>query len=232
MKGGGLHLVAERGGRARLPSRSAPSGARMLASLATAMVHMLVVGALLLAGGGREMQGDEVSTRLILVPLRAPPAVVPFRENGGDERDLKPDLKAVAAASVPIVRVAEAGTNASVTLVANAPVAGPEPATPAPGVPIAAASSPDEGLRAYEQLLWRHIAASRPRGVSMKGRVLVRFALDRGGRVLASAVEGSSANLNLDRIALRTIRLASPMPAPPAALPDAALEFVVPIEFR
>lgn len=81
-------------------------------------------------------------------------------------------------------------------------------------------------------MLWRHIAAHKPRGVQMTGTVTVKFQLDMAGAILALNVDRSSGNINLDRIALRTIRQSGAFPQPPVSLDPRQLVFVIPIEFH
>jgi protein TonB len=71
-------------------------------------------------------------------------------------------------------------------------------------------------------------AASR-RGV--KGVTVVRFRVDREGRVVASEIVKSSGSGLLDEEALALLKRASPLPAPPDAVSDELLDNLLPIYF-
>lgn len=55
--------------------------------------------------------------------------------------------------------------------------------------------------------------------------------VDRSGEVHDAVIAQSSGNTMLDRIALRSVRLAAPMPAPPRDFADDALRFSLPFSF-
>ena len=61
--------------------------------------------------------------------------------------------------------------------------------------------------------------------------MLVRFTMDRSGRILSSRVEQGSGRALLDREALAMLQRAQPLPAPPADVVGATLELVTPVEF-
>jgi protein TonB len=62
------------------------------------------------------------------------------------------------------------------------------------------------------------------------GNVLVTFSFDRSGRILSVQVARSSGQEALDQQALRNVRSASPIPAPPAD--QASQTLTVPIQFN
>ncbi len=87
----------------------------------------------------------------------------------------------------------------------------------------------------YRQRLLRHIEAYRQSvpmapGRPSSGTVLVRFWLERDGRVLAASVVGGSGVADFDDEAVATIWRARPMPAIPSALPE-RLSVTLPIAF-
>ncbi len=83
----------------------------------------------------------------------------------------------------------------------------------------------------YASALWSHINARRPRGIRMPGEASVAFTVDRSGAVRDVSLSRSSGNPLLDRLALRTVTRAAPMPAPPATLADTALRFTIAVRF-
>ncbi|MGQ0621085.1 MAG: TonB family protein [Panacagrimonas sp.] len=62
-------------------------------------------------------------------------------------------------------------------------------------------------------------------------RVSVRIRVDRTGQVLSQRIVDSHGYELLDQEVLALIGRASPLPAPPAEIPDRDLEFLVPVEF-
>ncbi|MBS0612931.1 MAG: TonB family protein [Proteobacteria bacterium] len=100
--------------------------------------------------------------------------------------------------------------------------------------PAAAAERPpgvEDIAAAYAQHLWNHIRAHRPAGLQLQGTAEVAFRVDRKGCLSWARLIRSSGVTLLDRLALRTVREASPFPAPPPQLPDARLEFTAPVNF-
>ena len=63
------------------------------------------------------------------------------------------------------------------------------------------------------------------------GIVNLSFGIDRQGHVLNSQIIKSSGSAVLDAEALSLLTRAAPLPAPPAAVPDSDLTFVLPIRF-
>ena len=64
-----------------------------------------------------------------------------------------------------------------------------------------------------------------------QGVVLLRFSMDREGRVLSARIEKSSGVASLDQETLALIQRAQPLPKPPTEVPGNPIELVVPIEF-
>lgn len=104
-------------------------------------------------------------------------------------------------------------------------VAAPAP-DPAPSVSSAALRD------RYADLLWRHIAARRPQGIRLSGEAELVFTVDRSGAVSEIAIGRSSGNAMLDRLALRTVQRAAPMPAPPEALGKGPFRFTIAVTFE
>lgn len=90
------------------------------------------------------------------------------------------------------------------------------------------------GSNAYNALVFGHLQRFKryplaARGAS--GTVVMRFELDREGKVIGSAVTKSSGNEVLDREALEILRRASPFPPFPAAKPGAEDSYIAPVNF-
>lgn len=80
---------------------------------------------------------------------------------------------------------------------------------------------------AYVRLLWARINANKPPAQDLAGKVLVSFLLDPQGRVTAVAIAQSSGQMLLDKLALRAVRDAAPLPPPP----DGPARFTVELVF-
>jgi protein TonB len=136
---------------------------------------------------------------------------------------------------------------------------GPEEVTPKPGPPQqdheiplttapqrveanSSARSPGQSASlAREQARWqssvvsklnrfkRYPDAASRRGI--KGMAIVRFTVDRTGRVVASDLMQNSGSSVLDEEAVALLKRVSPLPAPPESLPDALLQIDVPLWF-
>ena len=61
--------------------------------------------------------------------------------------------------------------------------------------------------------------------------VLLRFRMDRDGKLLDSRIEKSSGSDALDQEALAALARAQPLPAPPVEVPGNPLELIVPVDF-
>jgi len=64
-----------------------------------------------------------------------------------------------------------------------------------------------------------------------QGRAMLRFTIDRQGRVTSQRIERSTGHAILDREVEAMIRRADPLPAPPPDMPQDHLELIVPVEF-
>lgn len=128
-----------------------------------------------------------------------------------------PARPAVAPAAAPVAVAAAAGE--------AAPAAVP--------VAVGADAAPERASvrDLYTRQLWQHILAWKPPGATVAGTAVVQFAVDRGGALQHLALAQSSGSARLDRIALRSVRLAAPMPRPPAELGDDDLSFSLAFSF-
>jgi periplasmic protein TonB len=76
----------------------------------------------------------------------------------------------------------------------------------------------------------RYPPASASRGES--GDILLKFVLDRAGRVASTVVAKSSGSRELDAAAIDMVMRASPLPPPPDAVPGEKIELQVPVRFK
>jgi periplasmic protein TonB len=84
-------------------------------------------------------------------------------------------------------------------------------------------------LRAHLERHKRYPAAAAFR--RQQGSPIIRFAMDREGKVVRSMIECSSGHAALDEEALAMLTRAQPLPPPPAELSGAIIELVVPVQF-
>lgn len=61
---------------------------------------------------------------------------------------------------------------------------------------------------------------------------MIRFRLTPDGALIESAVSRTSGLIQLDKIALRSVRQAAPFPRAPTFIADTQLTFEIPINFR
>jgi protein TonB len=118
----------------------------------------------------------------------------------------------------------------------------PEVITPPAPAPTALTTSstpvtgdPQVAIQDFQVRLLRHLNRHK-RGKARSRReqdiVYVRFAMDRNGRVLSTALEKGCAFEALNDEAVAMVRRSSPMPPPPAEVAGNTVELVVPIDFR
>lgn len=124
-----------------------------------------------------------------------------------------------------------------------APAAAPAaPAAPVQQAAIAAAPSATELVRRaaaqanWQGLLLAHLERHKnyPRAARKRqeqGTSLLRFRMDRSGRVLSYALAKSSGYEALDAEVLAMIERAQPLPPLPAEIPEAVVQIVVPVQF-
>jgi protein TonB len=63
------------------------------------------------------------------------------------------------------------------------------------------------------------------------GSVIVQFTINRAGQVSGAYVFQSAKIRDLDQAVVAAVKLASPVPAPPASLPGASLKLRLPVAF-
>jgi protein TonB len=168
-------------------------------------------------------------------PQPPPPPSSPSSSSSPSQAEPAP-LPATAprAAEAPTPPRQAAGSAAAET--ASPPPSRPDAVLPqvlaVPAPPPA--SAPDTGaLRdAYAARLWRHIAARRPAGIRLSGTVVLQFDVDAAGRLSDLGVRTGSGNAMLDRLALRAVQRAAPLPPPPSELAGALQKFTIPFSFE
>jgi protein TonB len=154
-----------------------------------------------------------------VVPPAKPPPVAPVPVT-------PPQDSAAPPAPRPTEEVAQSSAPPSVPAPAATRLAAPR-TTDAAGRSTAAT---------WQSMLLGHLARYRRYPVQaerarQQGVAYVRFSVNRQGQVLASRLERSSGYAMLDQETLATVRRASPLPPPPAAIPGDPLEVVVPVVF-
>ena len=206
--------------------------ARLVSGLASLALHALAAAGVLAVSGMEPPSVPHGPARLTVVTLKAearPPAPEPEEtvhpRAGSEPRPAAPPILAQAPEQSFAAGPAPALPEAPVAQVRQAPALPPPP-------PPVRQERAEDGFAAYQQQLWRHIAARRPQGAGLSGEVTVRFSLSPAGALLSAEIAGSSGSANLDRIALRTLRLASPMPAPPQGVASERLVFTLPVRFH
>lgn len=237
---GGRHVMTS--GFAGASFSASLAGARLLSLAATAAIHVLAFAGILAATGVTIETGGSRAPHLTVVslPPRASPPRPTVRLQPEPGPKLEPELtpmrrdKAPVSPASPAARSApsaDAGPEAETTLV-PARLEPPAEVRQAIAPPVSATDLAGDAMEQYKLRIWQRINAHRPRGVRASGTTIIRLSIAPDGRLLASQVAASSSNPNLDRIALRTVRLAAPFPAAPAALGPGQIAFAVPLDFR
>lgn len=209
------------------------SGARLLALGASGCLHL--AGILVLPGflntatrdTGRRDHMTSIVTLTIVSP-KLPPVSAPAAKAVHSQSFSEP--AGAIAATTPVA--AEAPERPLPVAETPKPVA---PPLAQADVPTVVESNEDDRaliLREYQLALWRRIDAFRPRGVGASGTVLLRFQLTLDGAISSAIVAKTSGNIILDKIALRTLRQAVPLPPPPPDTPSSMLLFEIPISFH
>jgi len=104
------------------------------------------------------------------------------------------------------------------------------PPAPAPAHSEAQQQDFQARLMAHLNNLKRYPAEAKRQGKA--GVVMVRFRIDRNGRMLSYRIEQGSGHMALDEETVRLMQRADPFPAPPESVSGAELEFVVPVQYR
>lgn len=209
--------------------------ARLLAFGGSLTVHLLVISAVATLPDHRSEPYGDLSPALTvvsLVPVR--PAAKPTPVRKAEELGTSSKLSSSTLAKRVLGNEAPVKSGKS-----SAIFSPPESEKPQKTVvpdqdvgPSHFGDDSDKTLRDYEVALWRKIDTNRPRGVNLSGSVLVVFKLSPDGELFFANISQTSGNVLLDKIALRSVRLAAPFPRPPKGIPDTALAFKISINFR
>lgn len=236
----GVRDRAGAGKEAFAPSlRLAPSR-RWAAGFAALACNMALFGAFAahFAGVDWVVVKDEGSALKLFSPAAPTPEAAPALE-----LPARAERRPVAdgAATDRIDPVPPAATLKVAAGVVPPPVAAPMVAPPAPTVapppPVApavveAGSERDAAWAEYQRQVRARIAARRPAGLHMTGVATLRFTLDSAGRLATLDLAQGSGNAMLDRLALRTVRSASPFPPPPDGVARERLVFIIGFSFH
>lgn len=244
-----LPVVHPNASRRRTAADRGRSVWRVLALAATATLHVLAVGTLLLPDRQQPPQRavEPVLVHEVEIALSeasAPPAPPPLPPPPQAAR-LYPAPAPTEAPPLPmpvpapIAPVLATPTPAVPATVAPAPVANParsEPAVTAVAPSAPAAPADRASAQAYMRLLAAALQQQRnypgeARKQRLQGVVAVRFTLDRAGHVLAMAIARSSGHALLDQAALAVLQRADPLPAIPPEFGQDRLTVTVPIEY-
>ena len=95
---------------------------------------------------------------------------------------------------------------------------------------LTAASALAQNAPAWEQKLVAHLNKYK-RNTDRDAVVVIKFAIDRAGRLVSAKVEKTSGDADIDNDALAMMRRADPLPVPPSFGTNEQLYFVVPIRF-
>lgn len=103
--------------------------------------------------------------------------------------------------------------------------------SPGAGAPLKGASG-DPAQDPYEAqvIAWLERHKRHPGGVA--GRILVRFSLDRRGRLLRSSVISGEGEKRLEQVALSQLEEAAPFPRPPSGTTWSTRTFIVRLDYR
>lgn len=144
-----------------------------------------------------------------------------------------PDPPTAIQAITPTTVTAQPVT-APATAIASTPTA---PAAPQPAAAIDLTGVQSGPLNEWQITLLRHLHKHlryplQARRRHQQGVTLVRFVIDRGGRLHSALLEDSSGHDLLDEEALAVLARAQPLPPPPASVAGTSIEIVVPISYR
>ncbi|HAC01792.1 MAG TPA: hypothetical protein DCF67_10085 [Brevundimonas sp.] len=78
----------------------------------------------------------------------------------------------------------------------------------------------------------RLAGATQTSSSGLAGRIVVRFTLDRRGRLLASSIVSGDGEKRLERAALSQLQEAAPFPRPPSDTSRRIRDFTVRLDFR
>ncbi|BAV98052.1 energy transducer TonB [Lysobacter enzymogenes] len=228
---------------------------RWLCSFAAVLaLHGAAAAAALWWTGRDPLQPQALPTAAVMVELAptpqappAPPQEVPPGPAQREQHRAAPQSR--PRPPVPPVAQAEAEL--------PPPTPAPSPSAPADPMEVAATLAPpdlpaptaasfaapqsvsghrDDAVAQWQNLLLGHLEKFRryPRQaqrLNQQGVAYVRFAVDRSGAVSQIRIGRSSGYPALDAGTLETVRLAAPVPAPPAGIEGDPVDVMVPVAF-
>lgn len=204
-----------------------PAWQRAPSWLFAVAAHLAVVAAFLVTVNTHEEQPVDDVQVVMVAPPAPPEPPQPKPEKAAEPQRPQPVLHTQAAPRPVIRKLAPTPSMPTSVPAMVLPREEPPPPPPAP----AAAAPP----ATYLSTLYAHLAANKryPRSAQqahVEGTALLRFSMNRQGKVLAFRLERGSGHAVLDSEVLEMIERAQPLPAPPADMPD-PLELVIPVQF-
>ncbi len=203
-----------------------PPNRRGVFFLLAVIGHIVIAGLFLIALKGPDPIPDDMTIELVAAPASpAPPQVKPL--------EAKPEIKQTPRPRPVQQRVmpkpAPTIDPPSPAAVAVTPSPPQAEAAPAPETPQAAPPP------TYLAALYAHLARYKhyPRAAQLahiEGTALLRFTMDKQGKVLAYRIDRGSGHADLDAEVSAMIERAQPLPAPPQDMPS-TMELVIPIQF-
>lgn len=211
---------------------------------ASAHVAILALCVAFVAGGPATAPASTL-VRIELVRGTAPSRDETRRDTPGesvpatatDRRDARAAAPRAPATSAPAPDVASRETSDAIAAPSAEPTQAEMPISSSPGVAAAtrtdAPNAPNAlALQVQSQLERFKLYPRAARRERIEGTALLRFSIDREGRLLERALVTSSGHAVLDRAALELLARAAPYPALP---PDATLERIeltLPVDYR
>ena len=202
-------------------ARQLPVRSRMGAVAATVVAHLVVIAGLI-AG----LQQARI--------IHPPEMAVHFSPETKKPVELPPappaPVQVIAAYAAPEPPVLDVSPRPAPVAAASGPMWLPSPPSANPGGETSNAGP------SWETALLNRLAQAKryppsAQAAKQKGVVLLRFTMDRDGKVLSAGIEHSSGFAALDQEALAAIQRAQPLPAPPPEVLGNPLDLIVPVEF-
>ncbi len=201
----------------------APLRQRIAGATVTVMAHVAVVTALVLGFHAAK-------------PAAVPQTITVTMEEKKKEESKPLDVVLPKFTPPPLMTAPEPMFSIAPNPMAIA--AAPVRAEPAPPSPPSAGPARDTGDASgtYLGSLLVHLNRFKhyppeARAARMAGVVMLRFCIDRQGRLLSAEITKSSGRAPLDRAAMEMIHRAVPLPAMPASMTGDTLDAVVPVHF-
>ncbi len=199
---------------------------QITAWLASGALHLLLAAALMLVlrpGGERHAKTGGQPLVVSLLPLDA-------QEAGG-----QPPTASGEARPMPATQLSPLVPKQARSQEATSHIAAPSTVEPGTSGDLASRVSSGADAQTYQQALLVHIERYRrypdsARREHVEGVVLLRFLMDRNGKVLDAWIDRSSGFTILDTEAVAAVKRAQPLPVIPASLPD-RLGIALPISF-